>query len=94
VSVTVHWLTAALIIGLLAMGKYMTTLPDTESLRFDLTQWHKSFGLTVLMLSVFRVVWRLTHKPPTLPPTMASWEKFASGATHLLFYVLILFLPI
>jgi len=64
VAVIFHWLIAFLIIGLLAVGKYMTSLEPDDPVRFQLTQWHKSFGLTVLFLSVLRLLWRFTHRPP------------------------------
>ena len=94
VAIVLHWLIALLIIGMLAVGKFMTGLEESSPLRFDLTQWHKSFGLTLLALSVFRLLWRLTHKPPQHTAMRPGWERFAAGLTHFLFYFLILFLPI
>lgn len=94
IAIVLHWLIALLIIGMLAVGKYMTSLDESTPLRFDLTQWHKSFGLTLLALSVFRLLWRLTHKPPGHHGNRPGWERFAAGLTHFLFYFLILFLPI
>jgi len=50
VAVIFHWLIAFLIIGLLAVGKYMTNLEPDDPVRFQLTQWHKSFGCYSLCL--------------------------------------------
>lgn len=94
VAIVLHWLIAVLIIAMLAAGKFMTSLEETSALRFDLTQWHKSFGLTLLLLSVFRLVWRLTHRPPAPATIRPAWERFAASLTHFLFYFLLLFLPI
>lgn len=94
VAIALHWIIALLIIGLLAVGKWMTSLPETDPLRFEATQWHKSFGILVLALSVLRVLWRLGHRPPALPAGMKGWEKFASGATHFAFYLLMLGVPL
>ena len=85
---------ALLIIGMLAAGKYMTGLAENSSLRFDLTQWHKSFGFILLALSLLRLLWRLTHKPPALSRGIPRWERFAASSTHIIFYVLIVFMPI
>jgi len=93
-AIVFHWLTAALIIGMLGVGKYMTSLDEDSALRFSLTQWHKSFGLIILVLSIARVAWRLGHRPPALPATMRVWERMVAGLSHLLFYLLILFMPI
>jgi cytochrome b561 len=62
--------------------------------RFDALQWHKSFGITVLILSLIRLAWRLAHRPPPLPPHMPAWERTAAVAVHWTFYVLIIALPI
>ena len=58
IAVIFHWVIALLIIGLLVIGKYMTSLEENDPVRFVLTQWHKSFGITVLILSVLRLLWR------------------------------------
>lgn len=94
VAIVLHWLMALLIIGMLAAGKYMTGLAENSSLRFDLTQWHKSFGLLLLALSIVRLLWRLTHKPPPLSRSNPRWERIAAALTHGTFYILIVFMPI
>nr|AID57570.1 cytochrome B561 [uncultured bacterium] len=62
--------------------------------RFVIFQWHKSFGITVLILSLFRLIWRLTHKAPALPDGMKPWEKAAAKFTHIGFYVLMIGVPL
>lgn len=61
--------------------------------RFKVYQWHKSFGIVVLGLSVFRLIWRLTHKAPALPEGMKRWEITAAKVTHIGFYVLMIGVP-
>lgn len=94
VAVFIHWLTALFIIGLLAVGKFMTGLAVDDSLRFTLTQYHKTFGILVLALSAIRILWRLTHRAPAHPEHAPAWEKFAAGLSHLAFYALILIMPL
>jgi len=94
VAVFIHWVTALLIIGLLAIGKFMTGLDEADTLRFTLTQWHKTFGILVLLLSCLRILWRLTHRAPAHPVHAPVWEKFCASISHFAFYVLILFLPL
>jgi len=79
---------------MLAGGKYMVSLAESDSLRFTMTQWHKSFGLTILALTILRISWRLTHKAPALPESMRTWERGVAHASHALFYLLIVFLPL
>ncbi len=94
VAIFIHWVTAILIMGLLAVGKFMTGLDETDSLRFDLTQTHKTFGILVLLLSLLRVFWRLTHRAPPHPAHAPTWEKLAANLSHLAFYTLIFVLPL
>ncbi len=94
VAVIFHWLIAIFIIGLLAIGKYMTSLDEADVVRFELTQWHKSFGLTVLFLSVLRLAWRFTHRPPPEPASIPNWQQRVAGIAHTLLYVLMFAIPV
>lgn len=95
VAVFLHWLIALMLIGQLAGGFYMHNLPDTEAeLKFELYQLHKSFGVTILLLTLVRLVWRLTHKPPPLPAEMPGWERAAARGAHAGFYVLLIAMPL
>lgn len=94
IAVILHWLIALFILGLLAVGKYMTGLEENDPLRFVLTQSHKSVGIVVLLLSVTRVLWRFTHRPPPEPASLPDWQKRAAGAAHLALYLLMFILPI
>ncbi len=94
IAVIFHWAIALLIIGLLIIGKYMTSLEENDPVRFVLTQWHKSFGITVLILSVLRLLWRLTHKSPPELASIAHWQQRAASLAHGLLYVLLFVLPI
>jgi len=92
VAIILHWVIATLILSLIAVGFLMTQswMPQ----RFTIFQWHKSFGILVLLLSVFRLIWRLRYKPPALPTGMKSWEVWAAKITHIGFYVLMIGVPL
>lgn len=55
---------------------------------------HFSLGLTVLVLSVGRVAWRLAHRPSPLPADVRPWERIAGHAAHWTLYLLILAMPL
>ena len=94
-AIVLQWLIALLIVGQLCGGLYMVGIPDEQaSLKFQIFQLHKSFGVTILFLSAVRVAWRLTHKVPPLPEGMAGWEKIAARATHIGFYILMFVTPL
>lgn len=94
VAVIFHWLIALLIIGLLAIGKYMGSLDENDPVRYALTQWHKSFGITVLLLSILRLLWRTTHKPPPELDSIPHWQQKAASGAHGLLYVLMIGIPL
>lgn len=94
VSIGLHWLIAILIIGMLVAGKVMENLDKNDPLRFALTQWHKSFGIVILLLVVFRLCWRMANKPPRLPDHMKPWELRAASLTHVLLYALMFIIPL
>src|SRR3546814_14452934 len=49
---------------------------------------------TILALSLLRLAWRLSHRPPPLPAAMPGWQVLAARATHLFFYVAMIALPL
>ena len=95
VAIAFHWVIAALIILQLGTGLvFGFDLIADKSILFPLMQFHKSLGLTILVLSLLRLFWRLGHKPPPYPTHMKPWEKFAAHATHALLYFLMIFIPL
>lgn len=55
---------------------------------------HKSIGLTVFLLALIRVAWRLTHKPPPLPASMGQRRRELALGTHAVLYILMCLQPI
>lgn len=94
VAITLHWLIAIAIIGMIFGGWYMTDLPDGAPGQYFLYQMHKSVGITILLLTVARIIWRVMNPPPPLPEDMNGLEKTASHLVHLGFYGLMILLPL
>ena len=97
VAIVLHWAIAAAILANLAVGWWMHQGAEGEVVGTGVVaafQLHKSLGLTVLALSVLRLVWRLTHRPPPLPAAMPRWEQRAARATHWAFYLLMVIVPL
>ncbi len=94
IAVSLHWLIALLIAGLIVLAKIAHDLPDDDPLRFELIQWHKSFGIALLLLVACRILWRLMHRPPPLPGNTKRLERFAASAAHFMLYVLMIALPL
>lgn len=90
-----HWTIAALIVGQVCLGWYMNeVLPDHTPPQETAEGIHISLGLTILLLVLARIVVRLLNPPPPEPAGLATWERWLAGAVHLLFYVLMLVLPL
>lgn len=89
---SIHWLTVLLVAMLFGIGFYMTRL-DYSDWKVKVYSWHEWTGLTVFLLTGFRLAWRLLHPPPPLPPS--AWiEQLAAHSTHMLLYGLMLVMPV
>lgn len=97
VAIVLHWLLGLVIVAMFVVGIYMTDLPFSP-LRLKLYNWHKWAGVTFLALTLLRMLWRITHRPPALPVavtrTMPGWQNRAYHATHHLMYALFFAVPL
>jgi len=93
VAKLLHWVIAALIVTQFTLGWLADDLPIGLH-KLALLARHKSFGMTILMLAVLRVVWRFTNRPPPLPPGMTLVERVLAKGTHIAFYVLLFAMPV
>jgi cytochrome b561 len=88
VAQRIHWVSAALILTLLPLGKVMVWFPD-GNLKTAAYSVHVGIGLTVLALTAFRVYWSLSHARPSTPP-MPRLKAYAFWGTHLALYFAVL----
>ncbi len=93
VAMIVHWLIAALVLINVGLGLYFVDLPQDFPNKSLFTQTHKSIGLTVLLLSIFRLYWRLSHPVPRTPANMSRWQVVSARIVHWLFYILLIAIP-
>jgi len=92
-AITLHWLIAVFVVGLLGLGWYMMSIERQPGADwyFDL---HRSLGLVLAGLVVLRVLWRVSHKPAELPDSVPFWQKKLSFATHGLLYACMVVMPL
>lgn len=92
-AIFLHWLMALGLIGTLSLGLYMQELPFSPS-KLQFYSWHKWAGITLLLLAIVRLAWRLSHPAPALPAEMGAPSKLGAHAIHWLLYLLMLAIPI
>ncbi|MEQ8406577.1 MAG: cytochrome b [Oceanicaulis sp.] len=101
VAIAFHWVIAALLVSMVFYGWWMEGLREALG-RGEVSvgyvsgayNWHKTAGILVLLLSLGRLAWRLTHKPPALPGHMKSWERLFARFTHVAFYAVMIGAPL
>jgi cytochrome b561 len=95
-AIAIHWLTAFSVLAMVAMGWWMMELvrdPAQRADAFPLFQLHKSIGLLILAVTLFRIVWRWRRPAPPLPAHMPAWERTMAVAAQAAFYLLLLAIP-
>jgi cytochrome b561 len=97
VAIALHWLLGLSIFAMFAIGVYMSDLPISP-LKLKLYNYHKWAGISFLILSVLRLLWRLTNRPPALPrvieQAMPGWQTKLYHATHVALYALFFAVPL
>lgn len=92
-AMSLHWLIALMLFGMFGFGLYMVELPlSPQKLKFY--SYHKWAGVTVFLLVLARLAWRITHRPPALPAGMPAWQVRAAKAGHHLLYLLMVIVPL
>lgn len=90
VSLTLHWLIAALLVGqILLVNAAEAEGPNAGT-------WmmlHKSGGMAILILTLIRIGWRLKHPAIPLPATTPTWQRVFARATHVAFYAALIVMP-
>jgi cytochrome b561 len=92
VAIVLHWAIAAFIVFNLCIGFFMEGWPPP--IRMMAVMLHSSSGLTVLGLTVARVVWRLLNEPPQYPAGMKRWERHTAHFVHFLLYAAMVLMPL
>lgn len=89
-----HWLMAALVIGLIVLIEVREFIPKENPLRAEFKTLHFSLGLTVLAFLLVRLGVRVTTTAPPIVPKPAAWQTGLSHLMHLALYAMMLGLPI
>ncbi len=88
-----HWVIGFTMIALLAVGTYMEGLKASD-FKWTLYLTHKSIGVAILLLILWRIIWTIYNKAPRLPEGMDKKLVLASKLTHLALYVVMIGMPL
>lgn len=95
VAIALHWLIGIGVLAMFALGWWMIDIPKVpagpRAYWFNL---HKSIGITIGLLVLVRILWRLTHRPPTLPTSMSAWKQRAARTSHSMMYFCMVVMPV
>lgn len=93
-TIFLHWLIAVLILGLIVLGFVMTRPSIDPALQFSLFQWHKSFGMLVLLLALVRLVHSLIRVRVAPVAGMGRLEHLAAKGMHGILLALAIAIPL
>ena len=92
-AIALHWLIALLVFVTFPVGVVMYEMALSPD-KLRMLSYHKWLGVTVFILLVVRLVWRVAHKPAPLDAATPQWQMIAAKAVHALLYVLLLAIPL
>ena len=89
-----HWISAALLGALVALGLYCSWVGDGPLRSYLLDSWHKPLGLSVIVLTVLRLGWKATQATVSEADGLARWEAVLSRITHWALYAVLVAMPL
>lgn len=94
VAIALHWLIGAALLAQIAFGFLLDEIaPRGTPARAGVVNLHKSFGITLAVLIVLRLAWRLRHRPPAWPASMSIWQRRAARIGHAALYACMIVMP-
>ena len=88
-AILLHWIVAITVFGLFGLGYWMVDLGFYDSWYKAAPELHKSIGLCLFAIMVFRLVWRIVQIQPAHLETHKSIERKTATIVHLFIYILL-----
>lgn len=93
VTVALHWIVAVSFIAMLIFGNVIEDMERSPE-KFQLLGLHKAFGVTLLVLIVLRIVWRMFQGFPTSQFEAKAWQHRLAIGAHVALLAGTLVMPI
>ncbi len=94
VSRVLHWTIAILFLALIPMGIFASIIPEGTPYRVEYYVVHKTIGVIVFVLVIFRLVWNKISLRPQLESSLKPIERKMAHATHLTLYIMMVLVPV
>lgn len=92
-TVALHWIIALAVISSLILGMYVEDLPRGAE-KFELIGLHKSVGVLVLFVALYRLIWRIRNRMPERLSPVAAWQEKVTTLVHLILLAGTLLMPL
>ena len=93
VAQLLHWAVVVLVVAQFVLASIAEDLA-LGSAKIGVLAQHKSIGVTILVLTLLRLLWRWPNPVPTIPTTVHRWRRVTARGTHFLLYALLLLIPL
>lgn len=95
VTIILHWVIAIGVLGQIGLGWWMIEIPKQPvGVRAYWFNIHKSIGITLGLLILLRIFWRLKYGAPPLPAHIPRWKQLAAKTSHFLMYACMIAMPL
>ena len=91
-TIVLHWTMAAVLVVAFVIGQIAEDMPRGPDKAFIMS-WHALLGVAIIALLLPRLLSRLLGTTPD-NNSLSAWEQKLALATHVLFYALMLALPL
>ncbi len=91
-AIAFHWIIAALVLANYALVQIAGNVD--KAVKGVYVGPHKAIGITILFLTLLRIIWRLTHARPDVAAGVKPWEAALAKTAHALFYILLISIPL
>jgi cytochrome b561 len=94
-AIALHWVLALALFYQIVLGMWMLEIPKSPpGFRAEWFNWHKSIGMSLGLVIVLRVLWRIKHGAPQWPSSVPYWQKFLAKSNHAVLYGCMFVMPL
>lgn len=94
VSRIVHWTTAFLFLALIPIGIFASMIPTDSVFIRPYNVIHKTLGVAVFALLLFRLFWNRQSKRPALDTSLKPAERKWAHRVHIILYGMMIAIPV